>query len=467
MEQKLKVNLNEYLPLRDIVFNTLREAILKGDFAPGERLMEKQLAERMGVSRTPIREAIRKLELEGLVIMVPRKGAEVASITNKDIIDVLEVRATLEALAVKLACKKMSDEELDELVSVNEEFRIAATKKDVETIINKDVEFHDIIFHSSDNEKLIQIINNLREQIYRFRVEYIYKMENYDQLVAEHDEIVNAMKERRGLDASSIALRHIENQEKAFWNFLTYKLKYVGAIMGIGPENYVVIDIETTGINPTSHYITEIGGVKVQEGQVVEHFSQLINPEVAIPAQITRITGIDNKMVATAPTFDQIVPDFLSFVGDVPLIGHNILFDFSFLKFHCMQCGYSFERNGIDTLAIAKLCLPTLKSRSLTYLIDHFDIEREKAHRAYHDALATYALFEILKNRFEHMDQKIFDAKPLHWRPRKSSPITPRQKSYLKALIKKHGIFEEVSVDHLSKSEASQYIDRIRFLKGC
>ena len=215
MEQKLKVNLNEYLPLRDIVFNTLREAILKGDFAPGERLMEKQLAERMGVSRTPIREAIRKLELEGLVIMVPRKGAEVASITDKDIIDVLEVRATLEALAVRLACKKMSNLELNELVEVNEEFRIAAAKKDVETIIRKDVEFHDIIFHSSDNEKLIQIINNLREQIYRFRVEYIYKMENYDRLVQEHDEIVNAMKERRGADASSIALQHIENQEKS------------------------------------------------------------------------------------------------------------------------------------------------------------------------------------------------------------------------------------------------------------
>jgi DNA-binding GntR family transcriptional regulator len=215
MEQKLKVNLNEYLPLRDLVFNTLREAILKGDFAPGERLMEKQLAERMGVSRTPIREAIRKLELEGLVIMVPRKGAEVAKVTNKDIIDVLEVRATLEALAVRLACKKMSDAELNELVEVNEEFRIAAAQKDVETIINKDVEFHDIIFHSSDNEKLIQIINNLREQIYRFRVEYIYKMEDYNQLVQEHDEIVNAMKERRGLDASVIALQHIENQEKS------------------------------------------------------------------------------------------------------------------------------------------------------------------------------------------------------------------------------------------------------------
>ncbi len=219
MEQKLKVNLNEYLPLRDVVFNTLREAILKGEFAPGERLMEKQLAERMGVSRTPIREAIRKLELEGLVVMVPRKGAEVASITDKDIVDVLEVRATLEALAVKLACKKMSEEDVEELVHVNEEFRAAAKKKDVEMIINKDVEFHDVIFHSSENDKLIQIINNLREQIYRFRVEYIYKMEDYQQLVLEHDEIVNAMKERRGNDASTIAQCHIENQEKSVLEF--------------------------------------------------------------------------------------------------------------------------------------------------------------------------------------------------------------------------------------------------------
>lgn len=219
MEQKLKVNLNEYLPLRDVVFNTLREAILKGDFAPGERLMEKQLAERMGVSRTPIREAIRKLELEGLVIMIPRKGAEVARITGKDISDVLEVRATLEALAVKLACKKMSDQELNELETVNNEFRKAAEDKNIKILIEKDIEFHDIIFHSSDNDKLIQIINNLREQIYRFRVEYIYKMTSYDGLVSEHDEIVNAMIKRKGKDASKIAREHIENQERSVLEF--------------------------------------------------------------------------------------------------------------------------------------------------------------------------------------------------------------------------------------------------------
>ena len=115
MENNFKVNMNEYLPLRDVVFNTLRQAILKGELAPGERLMEIQLAEKLGVSRTPIREAIRKLELEGLVLMIPRKGAEVARISENNLRDVLEVRRTLEELAVDLACQRMTEDELEEL----------------------------------------------------------------------------------------------------------------------------------------------------------------------------------------------------------------------------------------------------------------------------------------------------------------------------------------------------------------
>ena len=115
-EHDLKVNVNEYLPLRDVVFNTLRQAILKGELEPGERLMEIQLAERLGVSRTPIREAIRKLELEGLVLMIPRKGAEVARISEKNLRDVLEVRRSLEELAIELACQRMDDEQIQQLL---------------------------------------------------------------------------------------------------------------------------------------------------------------------------------------------------------------------------------------------------------------------------------------------------------------------------------------------------------------
>lgn len=215
MDNRLKVNLNEYLPLRDVVFNTLREAILKGELIPGERLMEKQLAERMGVSRTPIREAIRKLELEGLVMMVPRKGAEVAKITEKDIRDVLEVRATLEALAVRLACEKMNELGLAKLTRVKEEFEKAAYKKEVEVLIDKDVEFHDIIFAATGNDKLIHIVNNLREQIYRFRVKYISEMNDFMGLVEEHEAIVQSIRNKDPKKAEEIAVRHIVNQEKA------------------------------------------------------------------------------------------------------------------------------------------------------------------------------------------------------------------------------------------------------------
>src|SRR3712207_1956871 len=99
------------MPLRDVVFHTLRKAILRGDLKPDERLMEIKLAERMGVSRTPIREAIRLLQMEGLVVNIPRKGAHVAKITEKDLRDVLEVRGGLENMAVKLASRRITEKQ--------------------------------------------------------------------------------------------------------------------------------------------------------------------------------------------------------------------------------------------------------------------------------------------------------------------------------------------------------------------
>ena len=103
----ISLHMDEYLPLRDVVFKTLREAILTGELEPGERLMEIKLADKLGVSRTPIREAIRKLEIEGLVNMTPRKGAVVAEISEEDLQNVLEVRRVLEKLAVELACSSI------------------------------------------------------------------------------------------------------------------------------------------------------------------------------------------------------------------------------------------------------------------------------------------------------------------------------------------------------------------------
>ncbi|HOQ17278.1 MAG TPA: GntR family transcriptional regulator [Defluviitaleaceae bacterium] len=219
-KNELDINLNEYLPLRDVVFNTLRKAILSGSLKPGERLMEKQLAEKMGVSRTPVREAIRKLELEGFVVMVPRKGAQVAEITEKDIQDVLEVRGALEALAVKIACEKMKKEDLDHLKEIMKEFNEASEKKDIDKVIEKDVEFHDVIYQATNNEKLIQIINNLREQIHRYRVAYLKSFADYKFIGEEHKQIIRAIENKDQNLAEQIANEHIKNQEKTVINYI-------------------------------------------------------------------------------------------------------------------------------------------------------------------------------------------------------------------------------------------------------
>lgn len=225
--EEMQVDLDNYLPLRDIVFRNIRTAILKGDFQPGERLMENQLAERLGVSRTPVREAIRKLELEGLVVMVPRKGAEVASITEKDIRDVLEVRATLEGLAAKLACESMTKEDIKKLEFANRQFVKAVQDQDMEEVVKRDIAFHDVIFEAAGNEKLAQLINQLREQIYRYRMEYIYHIADHNQLVSEHIQIVEALKNKKSELATELAIAHVQTQKKSVIEYAKKNLKRV------------------------------------------------------------------------------------------------------------------------------------------------------------------------------------------------------------------------------------------------
>lgn len=212
MTSDFSVNMNEYLPLRDVVFNTLRQAILKGELKPGERLMEIALAERLGVSRTPIREAMRKLELEGLVVMIPRRGAQVANITEKDLNDVLEVRIALENVAIEKACKNMTDEDMRRLWVAAKSFEHTIGEGNLVKLAEADVAFHEIIYQASDNKRLIQTLNNLREQIYRYRVEYLKDGETRDVLVREHEELTRAIRERDVERAQKISFQHIENQ---------------------------------------------------------------------------------------------------------------------------------------------------------------------------------------------------------------------------------------------------------------
>ena len=212
MSMDFEVTMNEYLPLRDVVFNTLRRAILRGELKPGERLMEIQLANKLGVSRTPIREAIRKLELEGLVLMVPRKGAEVAEITEKNLRDVLEVRCALEELAVQLACDRIDPERMQQLLDASAHFRDILGTADITELGEADEAFHDVIFQATDNRRLIQLLNNLREQMYRYRIEYLKKKECYPQLLEEHAVIIQAIREHDKAKATEITVQHINNQ---------------------------------------------------------------------------------------------------------------------------------------------------------------------------------------------------------------------------------------------------------------
>lgn len=215
MEANFKVNMDEYLPLRDVVFNTLRQAILRGELKPGERLMEIQLANKLGVSRTPIREAIRKLELEGLVLMIPRKGAEVAEITEKSLCDVLEVREALEILAVQLACEKITKGQVADLRDAAKAFEEALKSADVTMIAEADVAFHDVIYEATDNKRLVQLLNNLREQMYRYRVEYLKKQESYPKVIEEHNSLIRKIEKGDRDAASEIICEHIDNQVDA------------------------------------------------------------------------------------------------------------------------------------------------------------------------------------------------------------------------------------------------------------
>jgi len=214
------IRLDNYKPLREMVYETLREAIILGRLKPGERLMEMQLADEIGVSRTPVREAIRKLELEGFLVMIPRKGAYVSGISVKDIVDVFEVRAALESLAAGLAAERITNDELEELersLILSSELN---DKDDLDAIVETDITFHGIIYKACRNERLLSIITHLMEQIHRFRTTSLSQPGRSKQAVAEHRAVVEAISDRNVEAAQDLAREHIENAEQSLLNAL-------------------------------------------------------------------------------------------------------------------------------------------------------------------------------------------------------------------------------------------------------
>lgn len=211
MKELGRIEIEQYKPLRDIVFETLRSAILDGKLKPGERVMEVQLAEKLGVSRTPVREAIRKLELEGLLVMIPRKGAYVADVSIKDVLNVLEVRASLEGLAASLAAERITEEEIEILRQNAKEFEEMNKSNDRDGMVQKDTEFHSVLLNASRNNKLLSIVESLSDYVQRFRVIYFTEYSDGKNIMEEHRAILDAISERDGEKANQVAQDHIEN----------------------------------------------------------------------------------------------------------------------------------------------------------------------------------------------------------------------------------------------------------------
>lgn len=216
----IPIKLDNYKPLREIVFEHLREAIISGVLKPGERLMELQLAEDMGVSRTPVREAIRKLELEGLVIMVPRRGAYVSDLSIRDIAETFEIRAALESLAAGLAAERIVPEELEQLERILVQIGECEMESDLSRIAELDEEFHALLFAATRNQRLTQIVSNLREQITRFRKTSLSTPGRFKAVFQEHKNIVEAISERNSALAQSLAREHIENAEHSLMDWI-------------------------------------------------------------------------------------------------------------------------------------------------------------------------------------------------------------------------------------------------------
>jgi DNA-binding GntR family transcriptional regulator len=209
------VKLDNYKPLREVVFDTIREAIIDGRLKPGLHLMETQLAEDLGVSRTPVREAIRKLELEGFVVMIPRKGAYVAGISSKEISSVFEVRRALEELAAELAANRASDEVIEKLERLLVEFGICVDNHDVDKFVELDTKFHSLIYDASGNERVGPMVNLLREHIQRYRMRSLSSVNRIKRALEEHTLIVEALAARDPDLAKQKSGEHIYCAENA------------------------------------------------------------------------------------------------------------------------------------------------------------------------------------------------------------------------------------------------------------
>lgn len=205
MDFQLKVQ----KPLKELVYLELKHKILTGEIASQTRLMEIDLSEKMNVSRTPIREAIRRLADDGLVMIEPRRGAYVANISIKDMLDVFEVREDLEGFVAQLASQRITAEQKAELTKIATEYELAIRKPNKERIIELDEKFHNYIVECCNNETLSELIHYVQELSLRFRYLYYDDFSHYESTADQHINIMKAINEGRATEARAEADAHV------------------------------------------------------------------------------------------------------------------------------------------------------------------------------------------------------------------------------------------------------------------
>ena len=213
-EDVLNFDLSNHKPLREVVYEDLKQLILTGKIAPGTRMMEVELAEHMGVSRTPVREALRKLEKENLVVIEPRKGAYVTDVSVKDMLDILEVREELEGFAASLAASRTDENHLSELLTITARYSEAVKANDTEKMIFYDEMFHKYVVTCSGNKTLIQLSETVQELALRFRYLYYDDFTRYENMPFEHKQMIEAIKSGDSEAAKKVARAHVNELKK-------------------------------------------------------------------------------------------------------------------------------------------------------------------------------------------------------------------------------------------------------------
>lgn len=231
-------------------------------------------------------------------------------------------------------------------------------------------------------------------------------------------------------------------------------------------NSYVAVDLETTGIGVKAEKITEIGMVKVVDGQVMDTYHTMVNPHREIPERVVELTGITDEMVKDAPGIEDVLTEVIQFCDGFPLLGHQILFDYSFLSQAAANQKIKFEKEGIDTLKICRYLMPGAEKKNLGAACHYFGIDPDTTHRALSDAMSAHLLYGALMRQFGGNRSDLFVTQKLNYKAKKERTATKRQKQHLQDLLKYHRIEETVPIEHMSGNEISRMIDKIIFTHG-